>query len=151
MTTQDYVLGESDQEHRCLIMQAHIVRSWTERFFRAAGIAPGMSVFTAHICTLVPFAVTANRPSAPNLMCSAGNGWPSRRPVRTSQSHATANSLRRRNARTSPFGATLRMLNVIALTCQYISTLFRSTSGSWLGFRSETSQTPSPVIASDRS
>ena len=44
MTTQDYVLGESDQEHRCLIMQAHIVRSWTERFFRAAGIAAGMSV-----------------------------------------------------------------------------------------------------------
>ena len=44
MTTQDYVLGDSDQEYRRLIMQAQILRSWTEHFFRAAGIASGMSV-----------------------------------------------------------------------------------------------------------
>jgi SAM-dependent methyltransferase len=43
-TKTTYVLGQSDHEHRRLIMQGRIVRQWTDRFFRAAGIGTGMSV-----------------------------------------------------------------------------------------------------------
>lgn len=45
MTTADqYVLGQSDHEHQRLILQGRIIRPWTERFFRAAGVSTGMSV-----------------------------------------------------------------------------------------------------------
>ncbi|MFC8428312.1 class I SAM-dependent methyltransferase [Streptomyces sp. NPDC057253] len=45
MTDQDvYILGSSDLEHRRLMLQARILRPWTERFLRAAGLVPGMSV-----------------------------------------------------------------------------------------------------------
>jgi ubiquinone/menaquinone biosynthesis C-methylase UbiE len=40
----DYVLGYSEHEQKRLLMQARILRGWTERFFRAAGIGPGMRV-----------------------------------------------------------------------------------------------------------
>jgi ubiquinone/menaquinone biosynthesis C-methylase UbiE len=39
-----YVLGNSEVEHRRLMMRSRIVRPWTERFFRAAGVGAGMSV-----------------------------------------------------------------------------------------------------------
>ena len=39
-----YVLGRSDQEHRRLQEQAALLRPMTERFFRAAGLSPGMRV-----------------------------------------------------------------------------------------------------------
>jgi SAM-dependent methyltransferase len=46
MAAQDptYVLGRSDFEHQRLLDQARVVRPLTERFFRAAGIGPGMRV-----------------------------------------------------------------------------------------------------------
>jgi ubiquinone/menaquinone biosynthesis C-methylase UbiE len=40
----EYVLGYSEQEQKRLLDQAGIVREWTERFFRAAGLGPGMCV-----------------------------------------------------------------------------------------------------------
>lgn len=40
----DYVLGHSEQEQNRLVMQGRILRGWTERFFRSAGIRPGMRV-----------------------------------------------------------------------------------------------------------
>jgi len=39
-----YVLGQSDFEYRRLMMQASILRPWTDRFFRMAGVGTGMSV-----------------------------------------------------------------------------------------------------------
>jgi SAM-dependent methyltransferase len=39
-----YVLGSTDLEHRRLMLQGHLLRPWTERFLRAAGLRPGMSV-----------------------------------------------------------------------------------------------------------
>lgn len=39
-----YPLGRSDEEHRRLQQQAALFRPLTERFFRAAGLAPGMRV-----------------------------------------------------------------------------------------------------------
>jgi ubiquinone/menaquinone biosynthesis C-methylase UbiE len=41
---QDYVLGNGAQEQNRLKLQAGILEKWTEGFFRAAGIAPGMRV-----------------------------------------------------------------------------------------------------------
>jgi ubiquinone/menaquinone biosynthesis C-methylase UbiE len=43
-SSPDYVFGYSEQERKRLLDQAGIVRGWTERFFRAAGIGPGMHV-----------------------------------------------------------------------------------------------------------
>jgi len=43
-TTSNYVLGQSDHEYERLILQARILRPYTEKFFRAAGLAPGMRV-----------------------------------------------------------------------------------------------------------
>lgn len=40
----DYLLGDSADEHQRLMSQGRILRPWTERFLRAAGLAPGMSV-----------------------------------------------------------------------------------------------------------
>jgi SAM-dependent methyltransferase len=40
----DYVLGYSEQEQKRLLWQASFLRGWTERFFRAAGLGPGMRV-----------------------------------------------------------------------------------------------------------
>jgi ubiquinone/menaquinone biosynthesis C-methylase UbiE len=40
----DYVLGYSELEQKRLMKQASILRGWTERFFRAGGLAPGMRV-----------------------------------------------------------------------------------------------------------
>ncbi len=40
----DYVFGYSEQEQKRLLWQANILRGWTERFFRAAGLGPGMRV-----------------------------------------------------------------------------------------------------------
>ena len=42
--TSDYVLGRSPQEYARLTLQSRILRPYTERYFRAAGIAPGMRV-----------------------------------------------------------------------------------------------------------
>jgi SAM-dependent methyltransferase len=39
-----YVLGKSIQEQERLMLQARVLRPYTERFFRAAGIVPGMRV-----------------------------------------------------------------------------------------------------------
>lgn len=40
----DYVLGRSPEEYARLTLQARILRPYTERFFRAAGISEGMHV-----------------------------------------------------------------------------------------------------------
>jgi len=42
--TTDYVLGYSAEEHERLMRQAALLRPWTEKFFRAAGIADAMRV-----------------------------------------------------------------------------------------------------------
>ena len=39
-----YVLGQSDEEHQRLQQQAALLRPMTERFFRTAGLSPGMRV-----------------------------------------------------------------------------------------------------------
>ena len=39
-----YVLGRSDEEHQRLQQQAALLRPMTERFFRTAGLSPGMRV-----------------------------------------------------------------------------------------------------------
>jgi len=44
MTDPTYALGRSDEEHARLTEQANFLRPLTERFFREAGIAPGMKV-----------------------------------------------------------------------------------------------------------
>jgi SAM-dependent methyltransferase len=44
MAAPDYVLGYSEQEQKRLLTQASILRGWTERFFRAGGLRPGMRV-----------------------------------------------------------------------------------------------------------
>ncbi|MCU1335847.1 MAG: hypothetical protein JWO19_1428 [Bryobacterales bacterium] len=44
MAAPEYVLGYSEQEQKRLMKQASILRGWTERFFRAAGLAKGMRV-----------------------------------------------------------------------------------------------------------
>jgi ubiquinone/menaquinone biosynthesis C-methylase UbiE len=43
-TPSNYVLGQSDWEYQRLMMQSRLLRPWTERFFRSAGLVPGMSV-----------------------------------------------------------------------------------------------------------
>jgi SAM-dependent methyltransferase len=43
-TPANYVLGQSIQEQERLMLQARILRPYTERFFRAAGIVPSMRV-----------------------------------------------------------------------------------------------------------
>jgi ubiquinone/menaquinone biosynthesis C-methylase UbiE len=40
----DYVLGRTPEEYARLSLQARIVRPYTERYFRAAGLGPGMRV-----------------------------------------------------------------------------------------------------------
>jgi SAM-dependent methyltransferase len=40
----NYVLGHSEQEQERLLLQARILRPFTDKFFRAAGIVPGMRV-----------------------------------------------------------------------------------------------------------
>jgi SAM-dependent methyltransferase len=40
----DYVLGRSPEEYARLTLQSRILRPFTEKFFRAAGLAPGMRV-----------------------------------------------------------------------------------------------------------
>ena len=44
MTDPTYALGRSDDEHARLTEQANFLRPLTERFFRLAGIGPGMRV-----------------------------------------------------------------------------------------------------------
>jgi ubiquinone/menaquinone biosynthesis C-methylase UbiE len=44
MASPDYVLGYSEQEQKRLLKQAALLRRWTERFFRAGGLARGMRV-----------------------------------------------------------------------------------------------------------
>ncbi len=44
MSAPDYVLGYSEHEQKRLLKQAALLRGWTERFFRAGGLAPGMHV-----------------------------------------------------------------------------------------------------------
>lgn len=39
-----YLLGSTESEHRRLMIQARFLRPWTDRFLRAGGLAPGMSV-----------------------------------------------------------------------------------------------------------
>lgn len=43
-TEATYALGSSDLEHERLMVQARMLRPLTERFLRAGGLAPGMSV-----------------------------------------------------------------------------------------------------------
>jgi SAM-dependent methyltransferase len=45
--SENYVLGLSGQEQERLLLQARILRPFTERYFRAAGIGPGMRVLDA--------------------------------------------------------------------------------------------------------
>jgi len=40
----DYVLGRSVHEYERLMLQSRLLRPYTERFFRAAGLSPGMRV-----------------------------------------------------------------------------------------------------------
>src|SRR6266571_4188426 len=40
----NYVLGQSEYEYERLTLQARVVRPFTEKFFRMAGVAPGMRV-----------------------------------------------------------------------------------------------------------
>ena len=40
----DYVLGNAETEQKRLVLQASILRGWTEKFFVAAGLKPGMRV-----------------------------------------------------------------------------------------------------------
>lgn len=43
-TPSSYVLGQSAQEHERLMFQSRILRPYTERYFRAAGLREGMRV-----------------------------------------------------------------------------------------------------------
>ncbi|MGA7455922.1 MAG: class I SAM-dependent methyltransferase [Methyloceanibacter sp.] len=43
-TASNYVLGQSVHEYERLMLQARILRPYTEKFFRSAGLAPGMRV-----------------------------------------------------------------------------------------------------------
>jgi ubiquinone/menaquinone biosynthesis C-methylase UbiE len=43
-TTSTYVLGRSEQEYERLMLQSKILRPFTDRFFRTAGVSPGMRV-----------------------------------------------------------------------------------------------------------
>ena len=43
-TERNYILGQSEFEYDRLTFQARIIRPFTERFFRLAGITPGMHV-----------------------------------------------------------------------------------------------------------
>jgi ubiquinone/menaquinone biosynthesis C-methylase UbiE len=43
-TPSNYVLGHSNEEYERLVLQARILRPYTEKFFRAAGVTPGMRV-----------------------------------------------------------------------------------------------------------
>jgi len=43
-TEGNYILGQSDYEYERLTFQAKIVRRFTEKFFRFAGVSPGMRV-----------------------------------------------------------------------------------------------------------
>ena len=43
-TASNYVLGQSVHEYERLMLQARMLRPYTEKFFRAAGLAPGMRV-----------------------------------------------------------------------------------------------------------
>jgi SAM-dependent methyltransferase len=43
-STTDYVLGRSPDEYARLTLQARILRPYTEKFFRTAGLEPGMRV-----------------------------------------------------------------------------------------------------------
>jgi len=43
-TASNYVLGQSVHEYERLMLQARLLRPYTEKFFRAAGLAPGMRV-----------------------------------------------------------------------------------------------------------
>jgi ubiquinone/menaquinone biosynthesis C-methylase UbiE len=43
-TASNYVLGQSAHEYERLMLQARMLRPYTEKFFRAAGLAPGMRV-----------------------------------------------------------------------------------------------------------
>jgi SAM-dependent methyltransferase len=44
LSGHDYVLGNAETEQKRLILQASILRGWTEKFFHAAGLQPGMRV-----------------------------------------------------------------------------------------------------------
>lgn len=43
-TPSNYVLGQSTHEYERLMLQAKILRPYTEKYFRSAGVAPGMRV-----------------------------------------------------------------------------------------------------------
>ena len=43
-TPSNYVLGQSTHEYERLMLQAKLLRPYTERYFRAAGLGPGMRV-----------------------------------------------------------------------------------------------------------
>jgi ubiquinone/menaquinone biosynthesis C-methylase UbiE len=43
-SASNYVLGQSVHEYERLMLQARMLRPYTEKFFRAAGLAPGMRV-----------------------------------------------------------------------------------------------------------
>src|SRR5262245_65765231 len=43
-TPSNYVLGRSVHEYERLMLQARMLRPYTEKFFRAAGLVPGMRV-----------------------------------------------------------------------------------------------------------
>jgi len=43
-TPSNYVLGQSTHEYERLMLQARLLRPFTEKYFRAAGVAPGMRV-----------------------------------------------------------------------------------------------------------
>jgi 2-polyprenyl-3-methyl-5-hydroxy-6-metoxy-1,4-benzoquinol methylase len=42
--SSNYVLGQSVHEYERLMLQGRLLRPYTEKFFRAAGVVPGMRV-----------------------------------------------------------------------------------------------------------
>ena len=43
-TPSNYVLGQSTHEYERLMLQGRLLRPYTEKYFRAAGVTPGMRV-----------------------------------------------------------------------------------------------------------
>lgn len=43
-STSTYVLGRSEQEYERLMLQSKLLRPFTDRYFRTAGVSPGMRV-----------------------------------------------------------------------------------------------------------
>lgn len=79
-----YALGRSADEHQRLQQQAALFRPITERFFRSAGLAPGMRVLDvgSGAGDVVFLAAEVVGPTGPHRLHRRGP-WCARRPRRT--------------------------------------------------------------------